>query len=130
MMDKVEFLILRNLIHNEEYVRKVIPFIKADYFEECLIKDNISFEKDVEELDSLSSVYFTLIPQTKLDKKGNMYLFAVDKKYSNKVHSINYDVHGKFRDFSIKNSFLRYTLVIFFLAALSFAIFGYIKVNY
>ena len=33
-MDKVEFLILRNLIHNEEYVRKVIPFIKADYFEE------------------------------------------------------------------------------------------------
>ncbi len=33
-MDKVEFLVLRNLIHNEEYVRKVIPFIKADYFEE------------------------------------------------------------------------------------------------
>ena len=32
-MDKVEFLILRNLIHNEEYVRKVIPFIKAEYFE-------------------------------------------------------------------------------------------------
>ena len=32
-MDKVEFLILRNLLHNEEYVRKVIPFIKADYFE-------------------------------------------------------------------------------------------------
>ena len=34
MMDKVEFLILRNLLYNEEYVRKVIPFIKADYFEE------------------------------------------------------------------------------------------------
>ena len=34
MMDKVEFLILRNLLHNEEYVRKVIPFIKADYFED------------------------------------------------------------------------------------------------
>ena len=32
-MDNVEFLILRNLLHNEEYVRKVIPFIKADYFE-------------------------------------------------------------------------------------------------
>tara|TARA_Y100000592_G_scaffold26559_1_gene42021 strand:- start:10009 stop:11382 length:1374 start_codon:yes stop_codon:yes gene_type:complete len=31
-MDNVEFLILRNLLHNEEYVRKVIPFIKADYF--------------------------------------------------------------------------------------------------
>ena len=34
LMDKVEFLILRNLIHNEEYIRKVIPFIKADYFED------------------------------------------------------------------------------------------------
>ena len=33
-MDKVEFLILRHLIHNEEYVRKVIPFIKSEYFED------------------------------------------------------------------------------------------------
>jgi len=33
MMDQIELLILRNLIHNEEYVRKVIPFIKAEYFE-------------------------------------------------------------------------------------------------
>ncbi len=33
-MDKVEFLILRNLLYNEEYVRKVIPFIKAEYFED------------------------------------------------------------------------------------------------
>ena len=33
-MDKVESLILRNLIHNEEYVRKVIPFIKSEYFED------------------------------------------------------------------------------------------------
>jgi len=33
-MDKVETLILRNLIHNEEYVRKVIPFLKSEYFED------------------------------------------------------------------------------------------------
>ena len=33
-MDKIEFLILRNLIYNEEYARKVIPFIKDDYFED------------------------------------------------------------------------------------------------
>ena len=33
-MDKVESLILRNLIYNEEYVRKVIPFIKSEYFED------------------------------------------------------------------------------------------------
>ena len=34
MIEKVEFLILRNLLYNEEYVRKVIPFIKAEYFED------------------------------------------------------------------------------------------------
>ena len=33
-MEKVEVLILRNLLYNEEYLRKVIPFIKPDYFED------------------------------------------------------------------------------------------------
>jgi len=33
-METVEFLVLKNLLHNEEYVRKVIPFIKGDYFED------------------------------------------------------------------------------------------------
>ena len=34
LMDSVEFLILRNLLYNEEYVRKVLPFVRADYFED------------------------------------------------------------------------------------------------
>jgi len=42
-MDKIEFLILRNLLHNEEYTRKVIPFIKAEYFED--INQKIVFEE-------------------------------------------------------------------------------------
>jgi len=33
-MEKIEFLILRNLLHNEKYIRKVIPFIKSEYFED------------------------------------------------------------------------------------------------
>ena len=33
-MEQVEFLVLRNLLHNEEYLRKVIPFLKGDYFED------------------------------------------------------------------------------------------------
>ena len=33
-MDKVEILVLRNLLYNEEYLRKVVPFIKPDYFED------------------------------------------------------------------------------------------------
>ena len=42
-MDKVEFLILRNLLHNEEYIRKVIPFIKSEYFEDT--NQKIVFEE-------------------------------------------------------------------------------------
>ena len=42
-MDKVEFLILRNLLYNEEYLRKVIPFIKPEYFEDQ--KQKIVFEE-------------------------------------------------------------------------------------
>ena len=33
-MERIELLILRNLIYNEEYARKVIPFIKDEYFED------------------------------------------------------------------------------------------------
>jgi replicative DNA helicase len=42
-MEKVEFLVLRNLLHNEEYVRKVIPFIKSEYFED--INQKVVFEE-------------------------------------------------------------------------------------
>ena len=34
MMDRIEKVILRNLVYNEEYLRKVIPFIEPDYFNE------------------------------------------------------------------------------------------------
>jgi len=33
-MERIETTILRNLVYNEEYSRKVIPFIQPDYFEQ------------------------------------------------------------------------------------------------
>jgi len=33
-MEQVEILILKNLIYNGEYLRKVIPFIKSEYFQD------------------------------------------------------------------------------------------------
>ena len=32
-MEKLELTILKNLIHNDDYARKVIPFIKLEYFD-------------------------------------------------------------------------------------------------
>ena len=42
-MDKVEILILRNLLHNEKYIRKVVPFIKSEYFED--VNQKVIFEE-------------------------------------------------------------------------------------
>ena len=42
-MERIELTILRNLIFNEEYSRKVIPFIEPDYFEER--KEKVIFEE-------------------------------------------------------------------------------------
>ena len=33
-MERIETTVLRNLIYNEEFSRKVIPFIQPDYFEQ------------------------------------------------------------------------------------------------
>jgi len=42
-MDKIEFVILKNLLCNENYSRKVLPFIKEEYFED--INQKIVFEE-------------------------------------------------------------------------------------
>ena len=42
-MERIESTILKNLIHNEEYSRKSIPFLKAEYFEDR--KEKVIFEE-------------------------------------------------------------------------------------
>ena len=42
-MERIETTILRNLVFNEDFSRKVIPFIQPDYFEER--KEKIIFEE-------------------------------------------------------------------------------------
>jgi len=33
-MERVEFLVLKSLLHNEDFLRKTIPFIKSEYFQD------------------------------------------------------------------------------------------------
>ena len=42
-MDKIEFLILKNLLNNEEYLRKIIPFVKSHYFQD--VNQRVVFEE-------------------------------------------------------------------------------------
>ena len=53
-MNKVEFLILRSLLHNEEYLRKALPFLKDEYFEDedqkVVYQEILSFTSEYNEL--------------------------------------------------------------------------------
>ena len=49
MMERIETTILRNLVFDEEYSRKVIPFIEPDYFDQR--SEKVIFE----ELNTLKS---------------------------------------------------------------------------
>ena len=54
--ERVPLTILNNLIHDEEYTRKVIPFIEEDYFEER--SDKVVFQEIstfLKQYDSLPS---------------------------------------------------------------------------
>ena len=42
-MDKIEFLVLKNLLYNEDYLRKSIPFLKGEYFQDT--NQKIVFEE-------------------------------------------------------------------------------------
>ena len=71
-MDKVEFLILKNLLFNEEYARKVIPFIKLDYFEDhshkILFEEISNFIVKYDELPTKESISIDI--QNRVDLNG------------------------------------------------------------
>ena len=74
-METVEFLVIKNLLHNEEYVRKVIPFVKADYFEDRT--QRIVFEeiiKFVEDYNKPVTKEITLLLRQRRDKILQMIL--------------------------------------------------------
>ena len=54
-MDKIEILILKNLLNNEEYARKVIPFLKREYFEES--SEQIVYEEISKFIDVWGNYY-------------------------------------------------------------------------
>ncbi|MDW7641650.1 MAG: DnaB-like helicase C-terminal domain-containing protein [Nitrosarchaeum sp.] len=66
-MDKTEFIILKNLLCNEKYSRKVLPFIKDEYFED--LNQKIIFE----EIDSFIRKYNQLATK-------EILLIEVDKR--------------------------------------------------
>jgi replicative DNA helicase len=69
-METIEFLILRNLLYNEKYARKVLPFLKSEYFQDNsqkIVFDEIySFISEYNNLPSKEVLYI------ELDKRNDL----------------------------------------------------------
>ena len=70
MSERVPLTILNNLIHDEEYTRKVIPFIEEDYFEER--SDKIVFEEIASFLKSYDSLPSKEVLQIEVSKRVDL----------------------------------------------------------
>jgi replicative DNA helicase len=69
-MNRIEKTILRNLIYNEEYTRKVLPFIQANYFndsaENVLFKQVENFVNQYKSLPSNEALIINITDSTNL----------------------------------------------------------------
>ena len=59
-MMKIETTIIRNLIYNDEYLRKVLPFLKGEYFaensEKIIFNEVVSFTNKYNKLASIEAI--------------------------------------------------------------------------
>ncbi|MDG1475837.1 MAG: hypothetical protein P8Q14_01695 [Vicingaceae bacterium] len=79
---------------------------RADYFEELLIKENVSFESSIEE-------------------SGNtLYLFGIKKGDAKKAMNANYLVSAKFRNKIIPNTYFRWGVILFAITMITIAVIG------
>ncbi|NNE55546.1 MAG: hypothetical protein HKN32_05970 [Flavobacteriales bacterium] len=81
----------------------------ADHFEALLQERNVEFERFLDE-----------------ENDPPITLFGVNKRFRTQSDQCNYLTHAHFRNPMIGNSWLRWGLVIFGIALVTFALIGYI----
>ena len=91
-MINLEQTILRNILVNDEYMRKVLPFVKPDYFEgiyRTLFKEVGKFVNKYNKLPSLESFKIELDSSDKFTQKHIRTPLKYCQTYSRKRKSIN-----------------------------------------
>jgi len=80
-MNRLEQIILKNLIYNEEYTRKVLPFIRSDYFsdqsDKVLFKEIFEFVNQYKNLPTHESLVINITEKAQLTDaqvKGSLEL--------------------------------------------------------
>jgi len=69
-MERVEFLVLKNLLHNEEYLRKTIPFIKPEYFQDH--NQKIVFEEIVDFVNQYNETPTQEVLSIEIEKRNDI----------------------------------------------------------
>jgi replicative DNA helicase len=85
-VDKTEILILKNLIFNDDYTRKVLPFLKLDYFQDysqrVIFEEIGEFINDYNKLPSLDALEIELERRTDLNESSfseiNTLLYSLE----------------------------------------------------
>jgi replicative DNA helicase len=90
-MQKIEKIILSNLLHNEDYCRKVLPFIKTEYFsdhfEKVIAEETLNFFNEFNKPASLEILAIQIgkrkdLRKEQLDSIEN-YINELDFKHTN-----------------------------------------------
>ena len=83
MTERLEESILRNLIYNETYYRKVVPFIKADYFQEY--HEKVVFEEIADFASKYDKVPTKEVLTINLQNRGDL----TEETFKDSVQGIN-----------------------------------------
>jgi replicative DNA helicase len=80
-MDRIELTILRNLIYNEVYCRKVLPFLKAEYFnernEKIVFEEITKFLNKYEKLATKETLHIEIDSRRDISEKENTEIAAL-----------------------------------------------------
>jgi len=95
MMERLELTILRNLVYNEDYSRKVIPFIQPDYFEKK--SEKVTFEEIVKFIVKYGSAITTEALKIEVENRTDLN--------ENEIKDIR-NLIGEFNDFPAERQWL------------------------
>ena len=85
-MEKLEVIVLKNLVHSEKYCRKVLPFIKPEYFEvheEKVVFDEINkYVQEYQTQPPLNAIAIECEHRTDLSQDGFQNILTLLKTFT------------------------------------------------
>ena len=86
-MERIETTILRNLVHDEEYARKTIPFIQPDFFEDksekIIFEETTSFINKYDSCITVEALNIEVENRTDLTEEEVKNIISISKEFTN-----------------------------------------------